>query len=46
MRRCSLMLVLFIVVVLAASHFMKDEENLNESITVAVEVQEHKIIRR
>ncbi|TDT46528.1 hypothetical protein CLV90_0582 [Maribacter spongiicola] len=39
------MLALFIVALLVASQFMKDEAVLNENMTVAIEVQNQNIDR-
>jgi hypothetical protein len=37
------MLALFIAVLLVASQFMQDEDDLNENITVVMEVQKQNI---
>ncbi|WP_282074797.1 hypothetical protein [Maribacter aquivivus] len=45
MRKCGLMLALFIVVLMIASQFMQDEDGLNENMTVVMEVQKRNIDR-
>lgn len=45
MKKCGIMLALFIVALLVASQFMKDEDGLNENMTVAIEVQNQNIDR-
>ncbi len=45
MRKCSIMLALFIVVLLIASQFMQEEEGLSENLTVVLEVQEQNLTR-
>jgi len=39
MRKCCIMLALFIVVLLIAAQLMEMEEDLNENLTVVVEIQ-------
>jgi hypothetical protein len=43
MKKCGLMLALFIVVLMVASQFMKDEEGVNENMTMVMEVQKRNI---
>ena len=43
MKKCGLMLALFIVVLMVASQFMKDEDGENENMTVVMEVQKRNI---
>ncbi|WP_170861928.1 hypothetical protein [Maribacter aquivivus] len=45
MKKCGLMLALFIVVLMIASQFMQDEDGLNENMTVVMEVQKRNIDR-
>ena len=45
MKKCGIMLALFIVALLVASQFMQDEDGLNENMTVALEVQNQNIDR-
>ncbi|MGO4920339.1 hypothetical protein [Maribacter spongiicola] len=45
MKKCGIMLALFIVALLVASQFMKDEDGLNENMTVVIEVQNQNIDR-
>jgi len=46
MRKCGMMLTLFIVVLLIASQFMSEKkENLSENLAVATEVQKQNITR-
>ncbi|MDF4220011.1 MULTISPECIES: hypothetical protein [Maribacter] len=45
MRKCSIMLALFIVVLLIASQFMKEEGRLNENLAVANKVQDQNFNR-
>ncbi|MDP5060803.1 MAG: hypothetical protein NWP64_02690 [Maribacter sp.] len=45
MKKCGIMLALFIVVLLVASQFMQDEDGLSEHMTVAIEVQNQNIDR-
>lgn len=43
MRKCSIMLALLIVVLVIASQLMKEDENLNQKITIAFDDQKHRI---
>ena len=43
MKKCGLRLTLFIVVLMVASQFMKDEEGVNENMTMVMEVQKRNI---
>lgn len=44
-KKCGIMLALFIVVLIVASQFMQDEDGSNENITVALEPQKRNKIR-
>ncbi|MDO6470879.1 hypothetical protein [Maribacter sp. 1_MG-2023] len=43
MKKCGIMLALFIVALLVASQFMQDENGANENITVVMDVQKRNI---
>lgn len=43
MKKCGIMLALFIVALLVASQFMKDEDGVNENMTVVMDVQKPNI---
>lgn len=45
MRKCGYMLAFFIVILLIASHFMEDEERINEGLEVAIELKQNKVTR-
>lgn len=45
MKKCGLMLALFIVVLMVASQFMQDEDGVNENMTVVMEVQKPNIVK-
>ena len=45
MKKCGLMLALFIVVLMVASQFMQDEDVVNENMTVVMEVQKPNIVK-
>ncbi|MBU2900397.1 hypothetical protein [Maribacter dokdonensis] len=45
MRKCGYMLAFFIVILLIASHFMEDEEPINEGLEVAIELKLNKVTR-
>ncbi|WP_405399855.1 hypothetical protein [Maribacter sp. Asnod2-G09] len=43
MKKCGVMLALFIVALLVASQFMQDEDGVNENMAVVMEVQKRNI---
>lgn len=45
MRKCGIMLTLFIVVLLIASQFLAENKELDENLAVATEVQKEYITR-
>lgn len=45
MKKCGIMLALFIVALLVATQFMRDEDSINEKMTIALEVQNQNIDR-
>jgi len=41
MRKCSIIFALFIIFLLIASRIMREDENIEENMTVALEVPKH-----